>query len=211
MAQNSAESADVLDIDALMNSQDEKDVSAVLTSPSTMKQEPNALDGGNAAPTPPVTQNGGPEASLDVIDLTRPVKTLGEASPSTSTALAASVANDIAHNLKPTAASDANSSENLANSIQMVGMGGAFGGSHITTLGSDLRLTHEEQAAAYKKANILALTSLAKRGGPSAREMLSIQAKLQEFLTSLISLAGKNGPHVKLTVQLLVSKLVVSY
>ena len=217
MAQNSAETADILDIDALMNSQDdEKDVSAVVTSlssSSVMKPEPSALTEGNVAPTPTVAQNGDKEASLDVIDLTRPVKTVGEASPSTTTALAASVANDIAHNsspLKPAAVSEANSSESLVNTIQMVGMGGAFGGSHITPLGSELRLTPEEQAAAYKKANILALTSLAKRGGPSAREMLSIQAKLQEFLTSLISLAGKNGPHVKLTVQLLVSKLVVS-
>ena len=186
-----------------MNSQDdEKDVSAVVTSLSSPSQEPSALTGGNAAQSTPISELGGPEASLHVIDLTRPVKTVGESSLSTSTALAASVASDVGHNSKPTAVSE-------ASSRQMVGMEGAFGGSHITPLGSELGLTPEEQAAAFKKANILAVTSLAKRG-PSAREMISIQAKLQKFLTGLISLAGKNGPHVKLTVQLLVKKLVVS-
>ena len=71
-------------------------------------------------------------------------------------------------------------------------------------------LTPEEQTAAYKKANILALSALAKRGGPNTKDMFASQQKLQEFLTSLITLAGQKGSQLKVTVQMLVQNLVVS-
>ena len=71
-------------------------------------------------------------------------------------------------------------------------------------------LTADEQAVIYKKANILALSALAKKGGPNTKDMFAVQQKLQEFLTSLITLAGQKGPQLKVTVQMLVQNLVVS-
>lgn len=71
-------------------------------------------------------------------------------------------------------------------------------------------LTIEEHTAIYKKANILALSALAKKGGPNTKDMFAVQQKLQEFLTSLITLAGQKGPQLKVTVQMLVQNLMVS-
>lgn len=218
MAQNSDGTTEVLDIDALMNSQvDEKGVGAVVTSLGNPLGPPVALKQGNNAssvvsvletvPNPPPTQNGGPGTPMEVIDLTRPVKTEGEASHGGSTSLAASPGGEALQNSssgKPPTTPGASTPDGLTNSIAM----GPFG-SHLSVLGNQLCLSQEEQASAYKKANILALSALAKKGGPSAKEMLAVQAKLQEFLTSLITLAGKTGNHLKQTVQLLVQRLVV--
>lgn len=220
MTQNSADAGEVLDVDALMNSQvEEGDVSADAPSISNslalgptagLKQHINALpDLGTlgAVPNPTFSQNGEQGASSEVIDLTRPVKTEGEASPSGSTSVPATAVPNSSHPSLAQARSIpvANSTtEGLVNA-----MAGAFG-PQLTTLGAQLHLTPEEQAAAYKKANIVALSALAKKGGPNAKDMLAVQAKLQEFLTSLITLAGKTGPQLKVTVQALVQKLVVS-
>lgn len=223
MAQNSADTGDVLDINAFMNSQvEERDVSAEVNSlsnspapgpPVALKQEANALPdvgGLGSVQNPTSTQNGDQEPSSEVIDLTRPVKTEGEASPSGSTSVPATIPNNNSTHLNLTQArtaplSIANSTDGLVNVIS----GGTFG-PQMTGLGAQLQLTPEEQASAYKKANIVALSALARKGGPSAKDMLAVQAKLQEFLTSLITLAGKTGPQLKSTVQALVQKLVVS-
>ena len=72
------------------------------------------------------------------------------------------------------------------------------------------QLTPEEHTAIYKRANIYALSALAKKGGPNTKDMFTAQQKLQEFLTSLITLAGQKGPQLKVTIQSLVQSLVVS-
>ena len=219
MAQKGTEAVDVLDIDALMNSQDDdKDAGAVVSSRSmntlsvALKQENNDLGaGGTMGPVQnaTVTHNGGGEQLMEVVDLTIPVKTEGEASPSVSTAVSVASGSASVRTTSQAVLPVASSPfDGLTNTI--TGMG-TFGASpQLWSLGSQLQLSPEEQAAAYKKANIVALSALAKKGGPNVKEMLAVQAKLQEFLTSLIALAGKTGPHLKLTVQGLVQKLVVS-
>ena len=220
MTQNSADAGKVLDVDALVNSQvDERNVSVDVPSMSnslapgptaSLKQQINAFpDVGTlaAVSNPTFNQNGDQGASSEVIDLTRPVKTEGEASPSGSTSVPATAVANSSHPSLAQARSTPvvnSTTEGFVNA-----MAGAFG-PQLTTLGAQLQLTPEEQAAAYKKANIVALSALAKKGGPNAKDMLAVQAKLQEFLTSLITLAGKTGPQLKVTVQALVQKLVVS-
>lgn len=121
------------------------------------------------------------------MDLTAPVKTEGEASNSENSF--------IPRTLPLTPTSSAASSSPITPFAPNLG-----------SLSS--QLTPEEQTAAYKKANILALSHLAKRGGPNVKDMFSVQQKLQEFLTSLITLAGQKGPQLKVTVQMLVQNLV---
>lgn len=171
----------------------------------TMKQDSNpasdmiSLD---STPNPPEKQNGASNARPEVIDLTRPIKTEGEPSSLTSAPMA-----------------DTNTSGNhslgsrdglMSTPTIAEGIGFAGFGTNITGLEQQLGLTPRQQALAYKKANFLALTTLAKKGGPSAKEMIGVQQKLQEFLTSLISLAGQKGPELKVKVQHLVQNLVVS-
>lgn len=235
MSQSSFSTAEVIDIDNLMNSQAAaKDVGTTVASNQAEKsvsQPPIAVGAGNGESVPGVnssshtntslTQNSGQVSSPAPPDLPRPVKTEGEASPSMTTVSQPPPTGLPAtqHPGTPSsggasvhvASSDvpSSSSPSLPVSVASIGSLGAFG-SPLTTLGTQLNLTPEEQAAAYKKANILALSALAKKGGPNAREMLAVQAKLQEFLTNLISLAGNSGQQLKSTVQMLVQQLVVS-
>lgn len=235
MAHNSYGTTEVLDFDTLMNSQvSGKDV-AGLVSEGVTNSGPPPRDGvesgsreegidSSSQPNPPVTQNSGQATSLPLLDLARPVKTEGQASPSLSTVshppptVSATLLPSPHGTAAPSAASGAGQtsstdatggSTSLPLAMPSAASIGAFG-SPLTALGAQLKLTPEEQAAAYKKANILALSALAKKGGPNAREMLAVQAKLQEFLTNLISLAGNSGQQLKSTVQLLVQQLVVS-
>lgn len=227
MSQSSFTTAEVINIDNLMNSQTaSKDVGATVT----VSQSPSAVGTGNGESVPGVNSSSHTNASIThnrvqaaslPLDLSRPVKTEGEASPSMST-VSQPPPTDLPATQRPgtpssgstsvhVASSDvpSSSSPSLPVSVASIGSLGTFG-SPLTTLGTQLNLTPEEQAAAYKKANILALSALAKKGGPNAREMLAVQAKLQEFLTNLISLAGNSGQQLKSTVQMLVQQLVVS-
>ena len=215
MAQNSSESKENSTIESSINSQSQSNPPVAVTNAltganqaaPTMKQESNPTSDMlslESTPNPPEKQNGATNTSADVIDLTRPVKTEGEPSASSLTSAPMADTNTSGnHSLS--------SKDGLAStptSVESVGMA-AFG-TQMAGLGAQLKLTAEEQAAAYKKANVLALTALAKKGGPTAREMLAVQQKLQEFLTSLIALAGQKGPELKVKVQLLVQNLVVS-
>ena len=241
MSHNSFQTAEVIDLDALMNSQVvAKDVGGTIVGGQVANSVPQplgAVGSGNgeatpgvgpaSQPNPPPTQNSQQTPSLPRLDLSRPVKTEGEASPSMSTVsqpphpAGASLLPASQRARTPTtdvSGVQATPSDPLTTSTTTttsssfpvsVASIGTFG-SPLTALGAQLKLTPEEQAAAYKKANILALSALAKKGGPNAREMLAVQAKLQEFLTNLISLAGNSGQQLKSTVQFLVQQLVVS-
>lgn len=152
---------------------------------AAMKQEPVRLS--LEAPIP--NQNGTNGQGSGVIDLTKPVKTDAEASVSENSFLSRSL------QLTP------GSSHAISSPITPF----------APNLGSlSSQLTPEEQTAAYKKANILALSALAKKGGPNTKDIFAAQQKLQEFLTSLITLAGQKGAPLKVTVQMLVQTLVVS-
>ncbi len=151
-----------------------------------MKQDPlDAIVLNSSLPSQNGT-NGQDSVSTDAI---KPVKTEGEASNHEN--------NFIPRSLQLTPTSNVPSSSPITPFAPNLG-----------SLSS--QLTPDEQTAAYKKANILALSALAKRGGPNAKDMFAVQQKLQEFLTSLITLAGQKGPQLKVTVQMLVQNLVVS-
>lgn len=135
-------------------------------------------------------QNGTNGKDTDMVDLTKPIKTEAEASM--------------------------NENSLISRSLQLTPSSSATISSPITPFAPNMgslssQLTPDEQTAAYKKANILALSALAKKGGPNTKEIFAAQQKLQEFLTSLITLAGQKGPQLKVTVQMLVQNLVVSY
>ena len=232
MSHNNFQTTQVIDLDALMNSQvAAKDVGGIV-SDQVANSTPSSQSSGNgeeapglgssSQPNPSLAKNSGHQPSLPLTDLTRPVKTEGEVSSNVSTvsqsppSAGASLIHPPPAPGAPSSESsgvqassgDTTSSSSASLSVAMPTFS-AFG-SPLTALGAQLKLTSEEQAAAYKKANILALSALAKKGGPNAREMLAVQAKLQEFLTNLISLAGNSGQQLKFTVQLLVQQLVVS-
>ena len=215
MAQNSSESKENSTIESSINSQSQPNPPVAVTNAltganqagPTMKQDSNPTSDMislESTPNPPEKQNGATIPRTDVIDLTRPVKTEGEPSSLTSAPMVDSNTSGN-HSLS--------SRDGLAStptSAESMGMATFSFGTQMAGLGAQLQLTAEEQAAAYKKANVLALTALAKKGGPNAKEMLAVQQKLQEFLTSLIALAGQKGPELKVKVQLLVQNLVVS-
>ena len=213
MNRGNFKTAEVIDLDALTNSQAVVDNvgESVRDASRTVAQAGNGENVGSTSnPHTSVTVNRGIVSSLAPLDLSRPVKTEGEASPSVSTVsqppptdgAAILPAQGIPGSQTASGDTPSSSSPSLASL-------GAFG-SPLTALGAQLNLTAEEQATAYRKANILALSALAKKGGPNARDMLAVQAKLQEFLTNLISLAGNSGQQLKSTVQMLVQQLVVS-
>ena len=233
MSQSSFKTAEVIDLEALTNPQAATDhVVASVVSDQVGKSVSHTVGTGNGETVAdlssssnslaPVTQSRGLTPALAPLDLTRPVKTEGEASPSMSTVSqppptgGASIlpASQPPGTLlsgsagSPVSAGDAPNSS-LPVSVASISTLGTFG-SPLTALGTQLNLTAEEQSAAYKKANIIALSALAKKGGPNARDMLAVQAKLQEFLTNLIALAGNSGQQLKSTVQVLVQQLVVS-
>ena len=157
---------------------------------AAMKQEPVNAVGVSTPENPISNQNGTNGKAGDVIDLTNPVKTQAEASVSENSFIPRSL------QLTPA------STPTIASPITPF----------APNLGSlSSQLTAEEQTAAYKKANILALSAFAKKGGPNTKDIFAAQQKLQEFLTSLITLAGQKGPQLKVTVQMLVQNLVVSW
>lgn len=164
-------------------SEQNEDKSVTNTS-SNMKQEQAA-----AVENAVSSQNGTNGDESNVIDLSQPVKTEGEASNAENSIIPKS--------LQFTPTSSASSSSPITPFAPNLG-------------GLSSQLSSEELTAAQKKANLLALSTLAKRGGPNAKDMFTVQQKLQEFLTSLITLAGQKGPKLKLTVQLLVQNLMVS-
>lgn len=236
MSQSSFKTAEVIDLEALTNSQtvSEDVVESVVTDKvgKPASHPPSVLGTGNGEtvqhlnsssnPNATLSQSRGLVTSLTPLDLTRPVKTEGEASQSMSTVsqppptggasiLPASQTQGTSLSGTQGASGDASStpSPSLPVSVASISTLGTFG-SPLTALGAQLNLTAEEQSAAYRKANILALSALAKKGGPNARDMLAVQGKLQEFLTNLITLAGNSGQQLKSTVQMLVQQLVVS-
>ena len=154
-----------------------------------MKQEPVNSASLSSIENPIPNQNGTNGQGSGVVDLTKPIKTEAEAS--------------LAEN------------SFVSRSLQLTPGSSTTVSSPITPFAPNLgslssQLTPEEQTAAYKKANILALSALAKKGGPNTKDIFAAQQKLQEFLTSLITLAGQKGPQLKVTVQMLVQNLVVS-
>lgn len=206
MAQNGSESGENSTIDTNINPKAEEKALSTVSNALNSTPQPNLpLNQGlndtsntvSLVPTqnPPASQNGSADGPIGLMDLPRPIKTEGEASPvGSSTTTVTSSSNSTDH--VPVASLP----DTLTPMSALV--------PQLGTLGS--QLTPEVQAAAYKKANILALSALAKKGGPNAKEMLAVQQKLQEFLTSLITLAGQKGPDLKVAIQLHVQHLVVS-
>ena len=228
MSQGSFKTAEVIDLEALTNSQVATDdvvvgdqVGKAVSHPVGTGNGETVTDLSSASNSlAPVTQTHGLSSSLTPLDLTRPVKTEGEAStgmstvsqpPPTDGASMLPAAQSLATPLSGSAAVPGDTSSSSSPSTLPVNVAslGTFG-SPLTALGTQLNLTADEQSAAYKKANIIALSALAKKGGDNARNMLAVQAKLQEFLTNLIALAGNSGQQLKSTVQMLVQQLVVS-
>lgn len=157
---------------------------------TVMKQEPVNSISLNSIEDPIPNQNGTNGKDSVMIDHTKPVKTEAEASLTENSF--------------------------IPRSLQLTPTSSAPISSPITPFAPNLgslssQLTPEEQTAAYKKANIIALSTLAKKGGPNTKDMFAVQQKLQEFLTSLITLAGQKGPQLKITVQMLVQNLVVRW
>ena len=209
MAQNSTLMSDELDIDAFLNpAMDDGSSNAAMEpvaslQPATLSQGTYALGdiGGfdiNSSGTS--TYNGSQETSHDVVDLLRPTKTEGEASSSGAT----STGTSFLGNVHPTSLS-IGVADGMNSSAAFHNLGSM---NVLNTLTP--HLTQDEQASATKKANILALATVAKKAGDKAKEVIAIMGKLQEFLTHLITLADSSGPQVKSTVQMLVQKLVVS-
>lgn len=158
-----------------------KDPSQISTA---MKQQPVNSLSFNSVETPISNQNGTNGQGSGVIDLTKPIKTDAQAS--------------VAEN------------SFISRSLQLTPAISSPISPFAPNLGSlSSQLTPGEQTAAYKKANILALSALAKKGGPNTKDIFAAQQKLQEFLTSLITLAGQKGAQLKVTVQMLVQSLVV--
>ena len=238
MSQGSFKTAELIDLEALTNPQVVTDnVVQRVVSDQVGKTVSHPVGTGNGETVTglsssskslaPVAQNRGLSSSLTPLDLTRPVKTEGEASPAMSTVSQPPPTDGVsmlpASQSLPTPLSGSagslagsgdasSSSSSSALPVNVTSISNTLGtfGSPLTALGTQLNLTAEEQSAAYKKANIIALSALAKKGGPNARDMLAVQAKLQEFLTNLIALAGNSGQQLKSTVQMLVQQLVVS-
>ncbi len=195
MADTSVDAKEKVDIKPVLNSQGDKNQPSNGSSVrpiAVMKQDPTSKELTLNLNEPKSSSQNGTEGRS--IDLTRPLKTEGEVSAGLHTLTAlTSAARNLQAKVKGNVTPDAQTTFNT------------FG--NIAGLTSS---NPHEQSAVYRKANILALSALAKNGGPNAKEMLAIQQKLQEFLTSLITLAGQKGPELKVKVQQLVQNLVVS-
>ena len=245
MTQNSTSATEEIDLEALMNTgPDENSVvrssSPLSDSSIVLKPGSNALAATNSpvvVTNQSIVQNGTRRVERDVIDLTRPVKTEGEASSSGGSGLVSapeqhhhqssgggegtgaggfSLAKLPLQQQQQLPPRTANSSvvtppSDVGGVVGSPTMGG-LGPHMMTALASQFNLSKEEQAAAYRKANVLALKTLAEKAGSNAKDILTIMSKLQEFLTNLISLAeNSSGPNMKVTVQLLVQRLVVCF
>ena len=225
MAQNSSESREDVDIKPVVNSQSHEnaqvsiisnDLNGTSQTAINMKQDPKAESKElslEISEIKPLSQNGTVDSTVSVVDPTRPSKTEGEATSGDSS-ISVSVV-QCTPNTTPvvsTAAITTQAGTPSGNAAPDTSTSfGIFGAQGLSGMTSQMSLTPEEQSAAYRRANILALSALAKNGGPNAKEMLAVQQKLQEFLTSLISLAGQKGPELKIRVQQLVQNLVVSF
>ena len=213
---NGTETTTELEIEALINDVDEKEVSEVV---SSLQKELGAAEesatsvsavvGTEAAPKPFPGYNGTQDATQDVIDLTKPVKTEGQVSPSVQTANIGPVATGSATNAQtPSAKAPPLQLDGLNNATPRPPF--AFSPLGGGLLPAHLQLTSEEQSAMYRQASLLAVSATAKSGGEKAKEILTLVSKVKDFLTHLIQLAGNSGPQVKTAVQALVQKLVVS-
>ena len=210
-SQNGAETSTELEIEALINDVDEKEVSEVV---SSLQKELKAV-GDNSVPLdvmadtskPFPGHNGTQSVAQDVMHLTKPVKTEGQSSKSLQTTSSNTTVSDAASS-KPS-------------SLQLDGLGlnnssarTPFALSPFNTgqFPAHLQLSAEEQSAMQRQASLLAVSATTKSTGEieKAREILTVVSKVKDFLTHLIQLAGNSGPQVKSSVQSLVQKLVVS-
>ena len=199
-----------IDIDALINADvDENDVSAVVNS---LHQELNSTElhlSQDVVNTEQTTsenesQNGPPNSTNDITDLTKSIKTEGEASFSTRTTSSPQLTLNLSTPPNPSTGPDRRQS---FSSIS------PFGGlTPQTPLTPNAQLiTSEEHAAIYKQASLYAIHTLfSKNGQTRAKEILDRVTKVKNFLTNLVHLAAKSGPQVRLAVHSLVQKLVVS-
>lgn len=224
MAQNSSESREDVDIKPVVNSQSHEnaqvsiignDLNGTSQTAINMKQDPKTENKElslEITENKPVSQNGTAASPVSGIDLTRPLKTEGEVTSGVnSTTLSVVHCTPSSTTVVTTTATTTQAGTTTGNATSDSSLSfGMFGAQGLSGMTSQISLTPEEQSAAYRRANILALSALAKNGGPNAKEMLAVQQKLQEFLTSLISLAGQKGPELKVRVQQLVQNLVVS-
>ena len=212
---NGTETTTELEIEALINDVDEKEVSEVVSSfqkelGASEETGPSAspVAASDAASKPFPGYNGTQDVAQGVIDLTKPVKTEGQVSPSVHTASVDPVATG--------SAESAHTPTTKAPPLQLDGLNNAtarppfvfspLGGG---LLPAHLQLTSEEQSALYRQASLLAVSATAKSSGEKAKEILTVVSKVKDFLTHLIQLAGNSGPQVKTAVQTLVQKLVV--
>lgn len=208
--QNGTESAADIELEALINEVDEKDVSEVV---SSLNQEFNSTD---RTKQPQATVDEGPKAFQDrngtqdtqqvVLDLTKPIKTEGESSSSLQSAPLVIGSAESVTAPRPRAGSLPLESLNNATSKVPFSLSPLGGG----MIPANLQLSNEEQSALYRQASILAVSATAKSSGEKAKEILTIVSKVKDFLTHLIQLAGNSGPSVKAAVQSLVQKLMVS-
>ena len=219
-AENGTEPSTDLDIEALINVEvDEKDVSEVV---SSLHKELNAAQESTLSSSQDTvadsvertsklqpSENGSQNASSDVIDLTKPVKTEGEPSsisqtttppttqsPTTPNPKAGSLTLEGLHNASTVAATRPGF---------MSPLGGLF------PTAAQLQLTSDEHSYFYKQASLVAIHALSSKHGPAkAKDILAVVTKVKDFLTNLITLAGNSGVQVRTAVQSLVQKLVVS-
>lgn len=196
---NGTDTSNDIDIDALiMPDVNESEVSAVVDS---LHQELTASSTttptNEGADNQPLTQ-----PSNKPIDLTKTIKTEGEASNVTKPSTQA----QLILNLSSTStATDTNRRQSLS---LMSPFGGIVPQTPLTP--NSQLVTPEEQAAIHKQAGLLAIhTYCAKHGAAKAKEILDGVTKVKNFLTNLIQLASKNGAQVHSSVHTLVQKLVV--
>lgn len=214
-AENGTEESTVLDIEALINVEvDEKDVSEVVSSlhkelnaaqESTFSSSQDAVaDSVERTPNLLPSQKGSQNPNSGVIGLTKPVKTEGEPSSASQTATPPTTQNPKAGTLTLEGLNNASTVASTRPGF-MSPLGSLF------PMAAQLQLTSDEHSYFYKQASLLAIHALSSKHGPAkAKEILGVVTKVKDFLTNLISLAGNSGAQVRVAVQSLVQKLVVS-
>lgn len=197
-----------IDIDALINADvDENDVSAVVNS---LHQELNSTElhlsqdvvNSEQTTSENESQNGPPNSTNDITDLTKAIKTEGEASFSTRTTSSPQLTLNLSTPPNPSSGPDRRQSF-----PSMSPFGGLTPQTPLTP--NAQLITSEEHAAIYKQASLYAIHTLfSKNGQTRAKEILDRVTKVKNFLTNLVHLAAKSGPQVRLAVHSLVQKLV---
>ena len=220
-AENGTESSTDLDIEALINVEvDEKDVSEVVSSlhKELKAAQESTLSSSQDTVVDPVertsklqpSENGSQNASSDVIDLTKPIKTEGEPSSTTQTTTTPpTTQSPTTPNPKPGSLT----LEGLHNASTVAATRPGFMSplSGLFPTAAQLQLTSDEHSYFYKQASLVAIHALSSKHGPAkAKDILAVVTKVREFLTNLITLAGNSGVQVRGAVQSLVQKLVVS-